>query len=102
MGSHCERHKQEKPYPCKLRKKIFASNQGLIYHIRTHTKEKAFSYNKCDQSFLQFHTLKSHMLVHLKNNLECKHCSKIYSHQGSYKNHEKLHLKKKYMYRKEQ
>eukprot|EP00090_Calanus_glacialis_P029570 TRINITY_DN47467_c0_g1_i1.p1 TRINITY_DN47467_c0_g1~~TRINITY_DN47467_c0_g1_i1.p1 ORF type:complete len:374 (-),score=64.85 TRINITY_DN47467_c0_g1_i1:40-1161(-) len=64
---------------CPFCEKHFNDTSKLKYHIYTHTGEKPFVCEVCQQSFSHPRPLKRHMLLHNEKTIACPHCPKSFS-----------------------
>eukprot|EP00092_Neocalanus_flemingeri_P017605 GFUD01019047.1.p1 GENE.GFUD01019047.1~~GFUD01019047.1.p1 ORF type:complete len:399 (+),score=82.24 GFUD01019047.1:185-1381(+) len=75
------RQGQLKNKKCPYCEKLFRDSAKLKYHIYTHTKEKPFTCDVCQQSFNHPSHFKRHMSQHQEKNIACHHCPKMFSDQ---------------------
>ena len=61
--------------------KMFTDNHKLWSHSLTHTGEKQFQCDVCQESFRLPNHLKRHKLTHKEKNIRCDHCPKMFSDQ---------------------
>ena len=62
------------------------------WHMRTHTGEQPYKYEKCDKAFAQKGTLKQHMLTHTgEQPYKCSLCDGAFAQKGNLKQHMHAH-----------
>ena len=66
---------------CSFCEKKFNNKLRLKYHVNTHTKEKPFVCNICQNSFYSPRALRRHGLLHKEKAIACSHCPKLFSTQ---------------------
>ena len=62
-------HTGEKPYQCNFCENAFSEKSKLTAHIKTHTREKPYQCGHCDMSFSQKRNLKNYMKTHVAEHI---------------------------------
>ena len=76
---HTLTHTGEKPYKCNICDNSFAVRSALKSHGRTHTGEKPYKCEICGECFTQSSTLKSHNRIHTgETPFECEVCEESF------------------------
>ena len=93
-NSHDKMNEDARTYACKECDKYFFSTKGLKNHVkRFHTNEiPVYNCALCTRTFLTTITLESHMTTHIKKDLICTACNKLFRTNGSLSLHKKRHI----------
>lgn len=82
-------------HECTVCQKRFLNSNDLRKHIRVHTNERPFMCNRCNQSFRQAGSLKSHVASqHNEDSKElyvCNYCQKVFPLKERLRLHIRIH-----------
>ncbi|MNO80521.1 Zinc finger, C2H2 type [compost metagenome] len=85
-----------KRFDCPLCEKVFATDQTLQVHTRTHTGERPYTCNFCSQSFIQTSHLTKHKRIHTgEKPFVCNVCNKGFREDSSLTRHKRIHTGEK-------
>ena len=79
-------------FQCCNCKKIMGNRQKLKAHHRTHTREKPFHCNLCEQIFSECTTLRKHLLTHGPRKYECQYCNQKFVRKDYLNKHRKSNV----------
>ena len=81
-----------KVYPCPICHKLFACNQKLEWHVRTHTGDKPEICHICGKRFSYKGNLESHIKIHTGDKpFVCDICGKRFIHRKELRKHIETH-----------
>ena len=75
------------PHECETCHQKFKTNERLKYHMYTHTGGSAFTCKTCGMGYADLRRLEDHMLIHDKNELTCKVCSRQFQDKELFVSH---------------
>ena len=93
---HTLTHTGEKQYKCDICENSFADNSALKSHRRTHTGEKPYKCDVCGECFTQSSTLKSHNHIHTgEKPYKCNVCGDCFTQSSHPLRHNRTHTGEK-------
>ena len=93
---HKQTHTGEKPYECDVCEQTFSSKLDMTIHKRTHTGEKPYECDVCGKKFSLKSSLVAHKRIHTgERPYECDLCEKKFSEKSNLARHKRTHTGEK-------
>ncbi|XP_063391087.1 zinc finger protein 431-like [Cydia fagiglandana] len=89
------KHMKERAFSCDICNKSFVHSYHLKQHKRLHTGEKPYACNICSKQFAAKYNLSTHSLTHVKGTYSCELCPKSYATKEGLRQHKRVHISKK-------
>lgn len=83
----------EKNFQCSICDRLYKHQRHLEYHFRTHSNDRRYGCDRCDQRFFYSDAVKWHYIRFHGDPppYQCKICNKKFIHEKAYVSHEKQH-----------